>query len=322
MKQFAISVAAALILAACAAPVQENEVQIGPYTVTAISENVYHIQDCNDSNPSGETYGENGEKTHFNNCSDMYLLVGGKKSLLIDLSNNVQWADNAAESLRSIVYDRAGKKPLTITFTHNHGDHTGMLPAFIDDEKAFFALPETDFKAMAERFPEGRYEFYNEGFKFDLGGMTVSTVAVPGHTAGSMVFFLDGQNLAFSGDAIGSGHGVWLFDRGCYDNYLGGLVNLVSYIENPANGIDQKALKFYGGHFWQKDWFPEMGDDVFGMEYLRDMQQLVLNIADGSAETEASNLNVGALDTYFKFGKAIIVWNAAQAEQFRADIAQ
>ena len=77
------------------------DVQIVPYTVSVIADNVYHIQDFNDANPAGEQFNEQGEKTHFNNCSDMYLLVGKEKALLIDLSNNIQWADAAKESLQS-----------------------------------------------------------------------------------------------------------------------------------------------------------------------------------------------------------------------------
>ncbi len=30
--------------------------------------------------------------------------------------------------------------------THNHGDHLGMLPAFTDDRKAGFWVPEAEFK--------------------------------------------------------------------------------------------------------------------------------------------------------------------------------
>ena len=114
------------------------DVEIGPYTVSVIEKNIYHIQDYNSSNPAGETFDAEGNKTHFNNCSDMYLIVGKEKALLIDLSNNIRWADNAAESLRQLVAERTEGKPLTITFTHNHGDHTGMIHAYMDDPEVWF----------------------------------------------------------------------------------------------------------------------------------------------------------------------------------------
>lgn len=308
---------AAFCISACRSSVG-TEVQSGPYTITTIAENVYHIQDCNDANPSGESFNADGSKSHFNNCSDIYLCVGACKALLIDLSNEITWADNAAESLRSIVYDRIGDKELLITFTHNHGDHTGMFQAFKDDTNVLFMLPYVDFKDKIDALGKAGYEFIDDGYQFDLGGMTLTSLLVPGHTAGSMVFFLDGEDIMFSGDAIGSGHGVWIFDLPSFKRYTVGVDRLVRFLEDSGNGIDTTALKIYGGHYWQKDWFPELGDDVFGMQYVRDMQELIDRIGDGTAATEPSNLNFGPLDTYFKNGQAIIAWNAGFAEQYRA----
>jgi Zn-dependent hydrolases, including glyoxylases len=44
--------------------------------------------------------------------------------------------------------------------------------------------------------------------------MEVEPIAVPGHTDGSMVYLLKDQNLLFTGDAVGSGHGVWINEAG------------------------------------------------------------------------------------------------------------
>ena len=134
--------ALALAMTACG---PANDVEVGPYTVSVIGQNVYHIQDYNSSNPAGEEFDADGNLTHFNNCSDIYLLVGEEKALMIDLSNPIDWAEDAAESLRSLVAERTKGLPLTITFTHQHGDHTGMLPAFIDDPSILFTLPDGDY---------------------------------------------------------------------------------------------------------------------------------------------------------------------------------
>ena len=80
---------------------------------------------------------EEGKMVSMNNCSDMYLIVGSEKALLIDLSNAIE-RDNASESLRTLIYDRIGKIPLYISGTHQHGDHTGMLPTFKGDPQAHF----------------------------------------------------------------------------------------------------------------------------------------------------------------------------------------
>jgi glyoxylase-like metal-dependent hydrolase (beta-lactamase superfamily II) len=305
--------AAATLLAACAGPVQD--VELGPYTVSVIGKNVWHIQDYNSSNPAGETFDADGKLTHFNNCSDIYLLVGKEKALLIDLSNPITWADDAAESLRAIVWERAGGKPLTITFTHNHGDHTGMIPAFSEDPSVEFALPERDFYRMADRFPADRQRFFNEGEIFDLGGMQVEAIEVPGHTAGSMVYLLKDQNLLFTGDAVGSGHGVWLFNADAFNSYVSAVPYLIEMLEE--RGVNEERLQIYGGHYWQKDWLKLPEGRELGMEYLREMKLLCDEIESGTAATEPSNLGRPGLDTYFRHGNAIITWSAEQAEQFR-----
>ena len=305
--------AAALLLVSCAA----KDVEVGPYTVYEIEKGIYHIQDYNSSNPAGESFDAEGNKTHFNNCSDMYLIVGSKDALLIDLSNNVRWADNAAGSLRQLVAERTEGKPLTITFTHNHGDHTGMIPAFVDDPDVHFALPQTDFEAMARRFPEGQQSFINEGHIFDLGGKTVEAVEVPGHTDGSMVFYLPQENILFSGDAIGSGHGVWIFNEPSFRKYAVAVPYLIGWLNDPANGADLESLRIYGGHYWQRDWLPELGNKQMGVQYLSDMMELLGQIKAGTAATEPSGLDHRVLDTYFRNGSAIVVWNASQAEAYR-----
>jgi hypothetical protein len=68
--------ALALAMTACG---PANDVEVGPYTVSVIGQNVYHIQDYNSSNPAGEEFDTDGNLTHFNNCSDIYLLVGEEK---------------------------------------------------------------------------------------------------------------------------------------------------------------------------------------------------------------------------------------------------
>ena len=294
MKNLLSCVLAVLCLAGCKTNVAD--VEVGPYTISVIDENVYHIQDYNSAYPAGEVFDADGNKTHFNNCSDMYLIVGKKEALLIDLSNNIKWADNAAESLRQLVAERTEGKPLTITFTHNHGDHTGMLHAFIDNKEVHYAMPEKDFSRLVERFPDLDYSFINEGHVFDLGGIEIETIEVPGHTDGS-------------------GHGVWIFNTDAFNKYADAVPHLISWIEDPANGVNADQLRIYGGHYWQRDWFPELEGKEMGISYIHEMQTLIDEIKAGTAATEPSGLDHAVLDTYFRHGMAIVVWNAEQAQQ-------
>lgn len=306
-----IAVLAALVFALCN-QVMSQSVQKGPYTITDIASGVYHIEDGNDSNPPGITLGDDGQMTNMNNCSDMYLVVGKEKALLIDLSNAVKWDETATESLRSLVYERVGNKTLYITVTHNHGDHLGMLPAFADDPKASFRIPKKEFEGR-ELFPAERTVFFPENASFDLGGgVVINTMEVPGHTAHSTLFFLKDKDLVFSGDAIGSGTGVWLFNEESFYTYKNSIDHLIAYIQNPDSKINTDKLVIYGGHFWQGKAVGQLTS-----QYIYDMQTLIQKMAKGEVETERmSSSFIKFLDTNFKYGTATITWNKEAAEKY------
>ena len=284
--------------------------QKGPYTVYDISHNVYRIEDSNDGNPPGITMGDNGQVAHMNNCSDMYLIVGGEKGLLIDLSNKLEPIDDARASLRSLVQERLGGKKLIITVTHRHGDHLGMLPAFVNDPAVTFLIPGNEFSST-DLFPEARTGYFDENESIDLGGgMVINTFEVPGHTAHSTVYFLNGKNIVFTGDAIGSGSGVWLFNEESFITYADAIDNLIAYIENRDNQVDKDNLRIYGGHYWQ-------GKQVGNLsgQYIYDMRTLIDKMRAGNAETEAMSAPMSFLDTNFKYGTATITWNKEAAEK-------
>lgn len=289
----------------------------GPYTVHTLSEGVYRIEDANDDNPAGIITDEDGKTVRMNNCSDMYLLVGGYRALLIDLSNDIKWDDTATESLRSIVYERAGKRALTITVSHNHGDHLGMLPAFADDANADFWVPGPEF-VDRKIFPAARTTYFSENASLDLGGgFVVDTMELPGHTAHSTAFFLKDRNLLFTGDAVGSGSGVWLFSYDSFLSYRDSIERLIAYLEDPGRSFSLRELEIHGGHSWQQGKVPALT-----AQYFYDMRTLMERIGQGAAEAEAVSLPLSFLDTNFKYGLATITWNKAAslryAESLRA----
>lgn len=65
MKNYLSLLLLMVILFGCTSQKKVPDVQIGPYTVSVIADNVYHIQDFNDANPAGEQFNEQGEKTHL-----------------------------------------------------------------------------------------------------------------------------------------------------------------------------------------------------------------------------------------------------------------
>src|SRR5688572_538079 len=114
----------ALLLLTVTAFAQNSE--HGPYTVHPIVPGVMRIEDANRANPPGIQLDAQGNRTGFNNCSDMYLIVGRDRALLIDLSNPIKGDPTAVTSLQTLVAEQIGPRKLQIAVTHFHGDHTGM----------------------------------------------------------------------------------------------------------------------------------------------------------------------------------------------------
>ncbi len=293
------------------------ETVVGPYTVNTIIENVYQIEDYNEVKPRGRV--ETPDGLAENNCSDMFLLVGDDDALLIDLSNPVHktWDTTAVESLQKVVADRIGDRKLTVTVTHSHGDHIGMLPAFA--QTADFWLPEAEFKALVERgrfdVPEDRITYFQEGEKFVLSDdMVLNTLIVPGHTNASTIFHLVGKDIIFSGDAVGCGNGVWIFSQAAFRQYADAVDKFLAWVEDEANGIDLEALTLYSGHTWQVDCFMPEGSKM-GYQYLLDMDKLVDQILAGESSTRPVKVNVAYLDTQFEYGIAAMTWNLKDASE-------
>lgn len=285
-----------------------QSLQEGSYTLHALADNVYRIEDANDSNPPGSVVGDDGQLISMNNCSDMYLIIGGEKGLLIDLSNDVKWDPTAKESLRSLVYETVGDKELYITVTHRHGDHLGMLPAFAEDPKARFWIPENEFSGM-DIFPEARTTYFRENESLDLGGGSqIKTLEVPGHTAHSTIFFLEGRDLVFTGDAIGSGSGVWLFNEESFYTYMEAIKGLIGYMEEKTNQVNTDKLRIFGGHFWQGQ-----EPDGLAVQYIYDMRTLIEEMKNGAVEPEDMSSFISFLDANFTYGTATITWNKEAA---------
>lgn len=285
----------------------------GPYTLHPIIPGVTRIEDANSSNPAGVHLDAQGNRTGFNNCSDMYLIVGAEHALLVDLSNAIQWDPTAVASLQAIVGETISGRELHIAVTHFHGDHTGMLPAFKDNPAVDFWIQTDEFKGR-EIFPADRTTPIAGQPSLDLGGgFIVDAFEIPGHTDHSTAYFLRGKNLVFTGDGVGSGNGVWIFSAKGFAQYRRSVDRLIEYVRTPSHQIDERQLLIFGGHYWQK-----REKEKLTMQYLLDMRQLIGEIKAGTAREEKVTFNP-YLNTNFISGEATITWNKADADTFRAE---
>jgi glyoxylase-like metal-dependent hydrolase (beta-lactamase superfamily II) len=299
------------VLPAAIAVAQTREV--GPYTLHPIIPGVIRIEDANQSNPAGIQVDAQGNRKGFNNCSDMYLIVGRDQALLVDLSNPIKWDSTATESLQKLVDEEIGARRLFIAVTHHHGDHTGMLPAFKDNPKVTFWIQTDEFKGR-DLFPAERTTPIAGHPALDLGGgLVVDALEIPGHTDHSTAYFLRGKNLLFTGDGIGSGNGVWIFSAKGFAQYRESIDRLIAYIRNRDHEVDEGKLLIFGGHYWQK-----REKEKLTMQYILDMQKLIGEIKAGTAKEEPVTFNP-YLNRNFISGEAVITWNKADAERFKAE---
>ena len=124
-------------------------------------------------------------------------------------------------------------------------------------------------------------------------------------------YFLAGRDLVFTGDAIGSGSGVWLFNEESFYTYRESINRLIAYIEDGSNQVDTDKLRIFGGHFWQ-------GQDQDGLNarYIYDMRTLIGEMQKGAIQPEDMSSFISFLDANFTYGSATITWNKEAAAKF------
>lgn len=142
-----------------------------------------------------------GHSIAYCNC---YGILSDNAAIVVDPG---KYSSAVAEFLK----ENAGKQRL-ILITHAHFDHiggasrlreeTGVKIAVCEDEA--FALSDAKYN-LSDRFRAGVEPFsaditLSDEQRFTVGDLTVTAMATPGHTAGSMSYLID--NTLFSGDTL------------------------------------------------------------------------------------------------------------------------
>jgi len=215
----------------------------------------------------------------------MYLIIGGTHALLIDTGME-------PEPLLPVVRTLTDK-PILVALTHGHFDHMGRTGEFekvfihpkdlalYQEHIHFTGLPapmeKLDFKPADQLLPLPD--------TFDLGGLTIHTVPLQGHTPGSVVFADCAHKLVFTGDAIGSGCGVLMLIDGALGmgEYKKGLDGAALVLESLGVTED---WKFYGGHDHQEYLSRVAPYNRLDLRLLKDMSILCEKLLDGTAHME------------------------------------
>ena len=163
----------------------------GAFKITRLQDGIFQIED------------------ELENCCT--LVVGSERALLFDTMCGVGNLRRTVESLTDL--------PLTVVNSHGHYDHVGGNWQFeqvylnkadwymAEEAEPIFNMLQTNLNrdlSNARRSFQQKERLLDlkEGTVFDLGGITAQTVALPGHTAGSMGLILREPEILLVGDAI------------------------------------------------------------------------------------------------------------------------
>ncbi|MBD3341492.1 MAG: MBL fold metallo-hydrolase [Candidatus Lokiarchaeota archaeon] len=188
-------------------------------------------------------------RTEFTN---LYLLIGSKKALLIDTGSGLY-------SLKHTIDDLISNKELIVINTHSHWDHVGCNSEF---QKIFIHEIEGNFitnpvnitnlkdspQEIAKKYEKNNYllppakdvEKINENDEFDLGGISVKIIHTPGHSPGS-ISLLTNRGGLFVGDLAHYGS-VFLPKKKNLPIVLESLAKLQALFE------DNKSIQIFPGH--------------------------------------------------------------------------
>ena len=188
-------------------------------------------------------------------------IIGNKKVMIIDAGLG------ADSSLLYYIESVIGlDKPIICVCTHCHPDHVGGAKNFSEayvshkdwPSRVDFALNKTQRLEDLDAFALGNQEvmrYYeqhivenkdtvfkniNDGDIFDLGGIQIEAIALPGHSEGSMAFYNREENYCFTGDAINTDVHLKKLTKQGFLQYIDTLTNFLKKVND--------TVKIYPAH--------------------------------------------------------------------------
>ena len=108
-------------------------------------------------------------------------------------------------------------RPVAILLTHGHFDHIEAMDALkrdwqvpvyaSEEEKEILQDPGANLSVMMTRggFRAEADCYFRDGDVLELAGFSLQVIATPGHTKGSVCFYLPEEKILFSGDTLFQG---------------------------------------------------------------------------------------------------------------------
>ena len=237
-----------------------------------------------------------------------YLIEGNEKAAVID--TGITTGARIMPMLQTLT-----AKPMVLILTHAHIDHFHHMDEFETVYMCHDELTMPDWflhEMMAGKSLELRStQHIDTNSIIDLGGRSLEICKIPGHTPGSIAVFDRKDNLVFTGDAIGSGCGVWM--------QLPGSTSLLQYKESLSSFLHwllnkTESPEFWGGHCmqrWQSAKVP--GDNPVTVGLLADLIDLVNGLLCGRVDSWdielPADVRAGDKACNSAFGRAEITFN-------------
>lgn len=135
--------------------------------------------------------------------------------LFDDLSRETIIIDPAGDFIK--IHDRVtrqGLKPIAVLLTHGHFDHILAveevrkkynIPVYIGiNEKEVIQNPDINLSNSFTASPvTTTADIYLEDNQiFDIGSYHIKAIELPGHTVGGMCYYLEAENIVFTGDTL------------------------------------------------------------------------------------------------------------------------
>ena len=206
---------------------------------------------------------------------DAYLVVGSERAVLIDCLQTVCGLYDEVRKITSLPFD--------VLITHGHLDHLGDDAVNLKAAGCRIYMDSRDLmipeKLHGTHFEDGFFTSLAPGDIFDLRGVKLEVLDMPGHTPGSVVYFDRENQRLYSGDAIGSGS-IWL-QIPCTSRLSEFCANIKKLYEKLAS---YSGLLILPGHRYQSP-------VPIGLQYIRDVISCTEKVIAGELTGESDVLH-------------------------------